>query len=225
MKWSYPPLTFEEALHSLLQLADPNIIASQERVGITPARLLGVSLPTIRKLGRGQKNHKLAQQLWESRYHEARILATIVDEIEQVNRYQMEMWASEFDSWDICDLAIINLFHRSAFAVDCSLDWIHHKPEFFCRAGFVLMAVMAVHRKDFIDEQFLPFIQLIFDHTFDNRVYVNKAISWALRQIGKRSPFLRHHALEVALSLKRQHSSAAQRVGADAQKVLATIQC
>ncbi len=51
------------------------------------------------------RNHRLALELWDSGIHEARILATIIDEPERVTQRQMEHWARDFDSWDVCDQA------------------------------------------------------------------------------------------------------------------------
>lgn len=223
MRAPLPVKTADELLSSLKKLADPKIREGQARFDITPARSLGICIPQILQLARCQKNHALAQDLWQSGIHEARILASMVDEVKQVTRGQMEDWAAEFDSWDVCDLVIIHLFHRTEFAYDYAREWIFRQPEFVCRAGFVLIAVMAVHRKDIPDRQFLQFFPLILNHTYDDRTFVNKAANWALRQMGKRSPFLREEAMATAGILTTGTSPAARWVGMDALRELRTI--
>jgi 3-methyladenine DNA glycosylase AlkD len=222
MRTPLPVRTADELLSSLKKLADPKIREVQARFGITPARSLGIRMPQLRQLARCQKNHDLAESLWQSGIHEARILASMVDEVKQVTCGQMEDWAADFDSWDVCDLVIIHLFHRTEFAYDYAREWIFRQPEYVCRAGFVLIAVMAVHRNDIPDEQFLPFFPLILNHTYDNRTFVNKASNWALRQMGKRSPFLREEAIITAGILSTGTSPAARWAGMDALRELRT---
>jgi 3-methyladenine DNA glycosylase AlkD len=196
------PLTVESALVQLKILADPAVVAGQNRFGIKPAHPLGVNMPSLRQLARGQHNHALALGLWESGYHEARILAALVDVPEEVTRNQMENWVADFDAWDICDQVVGNLFDRSPFALTCAAEWSEREEEYVRRAGFVLMAEMAIHRKDLADEAFLPFFALIVKQACDGRNFVCKAVNWALRQLGKRSPMLWQQAVRTANQLK-----------------------
>jgi 3-methyladenine DNA glycosylase AlkD len=218
-----PTLTPETALRTLLDWADPAMRAGQSRFGINPAHGLGVSMPRLRQLARGQRDHALAAALWASGYHEARILAALVDDPAQVDLAQMEAWVADFDSWDICDQVIGNLFDRTPQAAECALAWSRRAELYVRRAGFVLMAEMAVHRKDLADETFLPYFPLIVEFAIDERNFVSKAVNWALRQLGKRSPLLWKQALETARTLSLSASPAARWVGADAQKELRSI--
>jgi 3-methyladenine DNA glycosylase AlkD len=220
MKIDPPERNTTDLVCALNYLANPEIQVSQMRFGITPKNSLGVSIPNIRSLAKCRKNHKLALNLWKTGIHEARILATMVDEVDKVTRNQMDSWAADFDSWDICDQTIINLFERAAPAFDCVLEWISRPEEFICRAGFVLMAVVAVHQKNLPEDHFIPYFSLIANHVYDERPIVNKAINWALRQMGKRSSNLHNYAVITSKELINYSSSAARRVGLDALREL-----
>ena len=128
-------------------------------------------------------------QLWASGIHEARILSGLVDEPEKVTGRQMDKWAKDFDSWDICDQVCGNLFDRTPYAWAKAVEWSNHKKEFIKRAGFVLMATLAVHDKKAADLKFIKFFPLIKRGAVDERNFVKKAVNWAIRQIGKRFYF------------------------------------
>lgn len=186
-----PPLTLDSALAELHRLADPSRLAGMARYGINTGHALGVPMPAIRNLARRQRNHALALELWATGIHEARILAALVDDPKQVSREQMDAWAADFNSWDLCDQVCSNLFARTPYAVECAFEWCERQPEFEKRAGFVLMAALAVHDKKAPDELFLSFLPALVKGAADERNFVKKAVNWALRQIGKRNESLR----------------------------------
>lgn len=196
--------------------------AGMARFGIHPARALGVSMKDIRAIARGvPRDHRLARELWATKIHEARILATILDEPAKVTAAQMDRWARAFDSWDLCDQACLNLFDRTPHATKKALEWSRREREFEKRAGFALMAVLAWHRKDEPDSTFRPFLDAIRREASDPRNYVKKAASWALRQIGKRGGTLRIDAVALARALAASDDAAARWVGRDAVRELA----
>jgi 3-methyladenine DNA glycosylase AlkD len=168
---------------------------------------LGVSVPTLRgiakKLGR---DHGLALALWKSGIHEARILASMVDEPARVTSAQMDRWARDFDSWDVCDQCCSNLFDQTEFAYEKAVEWAKLDQEFVKRAGFALMAALSVHDKKAGDRAFSPFLELIEEGATDERNFVKKAVNWALRQIGKRNLGLNARALEVAERISKLDS-------------------
>jgi 3-methyladenine DNA glycosylase AlkD len=191
------------------------------RFGIRPAHPLGISVTTLRRIARGLgRDHSLALSLWESGLHEARLLATMIDEPSLVTRAQMDRWARSFDSWDLCDQACMNLFDRTPFAWVMALRWSTRRAEFVKRAGFALMASLAVHDKEAADSAFEPFFVAIEREAGDDRNFVRKAVSWALRQIGKRNPELRRRAVEVAERVRSQGSRSARWIASDALREL-----
>jgi 3-methyladenine DNA glycosylase AlkD len=215
-----PPLTFDSALAQLQALADPDGAQGMAHFGIRAAQALGVSMPDIRQIAKGQRDHELALGLWESGIHEARILAGLVDDPRQVTPEQMDAWAAAFDSWDVCDQCCINLFVKTPYAVERACAWCEQEPEYTRRAGFVMMAVLAVHNKKLPDEVFRSFLPLCVEYATDGRNFVRKAVNWALRQIGKRRPSLRPEVIETLEQIQQIDSPAARWIAADALREL-----
>ena len=211
----------DELLSAVRGLADPAGVEGQARFGITGASRLGVRVTDLRRLARGhRRDHALALELWKTGIHEARILATLVDDPAAVTKAQLERWVREFDSWDIVDQACGNLFDKTSFAHDKALEWSARKPEFQKRAGFALMAYLAVHDKAARDAAFRPFLAAIVREANDERNFVRKAVNWALRQIGKRNLRLNLAAIETALVVRKLDTKAARWIAADALREL-----
>ncbi len=194
----------QEVVTTLESLSNPENVAGMARFGIQGKRVLGISIPTLRKLAKEiGKNHTLAQELWDTGIHEARILAGYVDDPEEVTPAQMDRWAADFDSWDLCDQLCANLFDRTPYAFAKAKAWSRCEPEFVRRAGFALMAALAWHDGHTADQPFEEFFPMIVEGSTDGRNYVKKAVSWALRQIGKRNPVLNRRAVAVAEQILR----------------------
>jgi 3-methyladenine DNA glycosylase AlkD len=195
-----PRPTRRSVLAELRSIADPTQLEGMARFGIRPARALGgITMPTLRAMAqRIGRDHELALELWCSGIHEARILAALVDDPAEVTDDQMERWVADLDSWDVCDQVCCHLFDRTTRADRKALEWSARPEEFVRRAGFALMACLAVHDKRASDEAFLAFLPAIEARSGDERNFVKKAVNWALRQIGKRNSALHAAALESA---------------------------
>jgi 3-methyladenine DNA glycosylase AlkD len=214
-------LSLEAVLKELKSHGDPAAVKGMARFGISSENTLGVSVPTLRKMARKiGKDHALALELWESEIHEARILASMVDDPKRVTEGQMERWVQEFDSWDVCDLCCSNLFDKTSFAYAKAAEWAKRDREFVKRAGYVLMATLSVHDKKASDAAFVGFFGLIEKGATDQRNFVKKAVNWALRQIGKRNGNLNARALVVAKRISKLDSGAAKWVASDAIREL-----
>ena len=208
-------------IRRLNELGDRSRLVGMERYGISTRKALGISVTELRTLARSiGRDHELAADLWDTEIHEARILASMVDDPAQVTEAQMEAWAYDLDSWDLCDQVCGNLFDRTRFAFRKAVEWSSREDEFVKRAGFALMAVAAVHRKDAPDAQFETFLPIIRAEATDDRNFVRKAMSWALRQIGKRSPELNARAIETARQIQRIDARAARWIAGDALREL-----
>lgn len=192
------------------------------RFGINPDRALGVRIPDLRRLAKQVgTDHSLALGLWKTGIHEARILASMIDDPAAVTERQMESWAGDFDSWDLCDQCCGNLFDRTPFAYGKAVEWASRDEEFIKRAGFALMAWAAVQDKTADNRVFLEFLPVIEREANDDRNFVKKAVNWALRQIGKRNRRLNRAAVAAARRLAKQKDSRAARwVGTDALREL-----
>jgi len=215
-------MTAPELITHLRSLKNPTNIAGQRRFGITPkTKHLGIAMPVLRQLACAyRKNHPLAVELWASGIHEARILAALIADPAKVSRTQAERWTRDFDSWDLCDQVCGEVFPYLPFAIEKARQWSARPQEFVKRAGFVVPARMAVRRKDLPDDVFLEFLPLIRREATDERNFVRKAVNWALRQIGKRSPRLRRAAIAEAKAIAKIDSRTARWIATDALREL-----
>ena len=211
-----------ELVAHLRTLANPRDAEGQRRYGIRPGgELLGIRAPVLREIARGhRRDHPLALELWTSGIHEARIIATLVDDPKAVNRSQMERWVRGCDNWAVTDACCCVLFDRTPYAIEKAHAWSRRRSEFVKRAGFVLMAGLAVHRKELPDDVFLEFLPIIRREAGDERNFVRKAVNWALRQIGKRNPRLRRAAIAEAEKIRKLPSPSARWIAADALREL-----
>ena len=192
-------------------------IEGMAKFGINVGKAYGVPVPELRRLARHiGTHHLLAGDLWKTGVHEARILAGYIDDPVRVSERQMEEWARAFDSWDVCDQVCGNLFDRTDFAHRKAMEWSFRKEEYVKRAGFVLMACLAVHDKRAGKAAFEKFFPAIVRECRDDRNYVKKAVNWALRQIGKRSLSLNREAIAVAEEIARVDSPSAKWIASNA---------
>ncbi|MDD5546350.1 MAG: DNA alkylation repair protein [Candidatus Omnitrophica bacterium] len=213
--------TAEEILKKLRSLSNPKNIAGMARFGINSRNTLGVPIPALRKIARqAGKDHALAQKLWAAGIHEARILAGMVADPDRITPEEMDKWARDFDSWDVCDQVCSNLFSYTPVAHKKTLEWSGKKEEYYKRSGFALMACLAVHDKKAKDAAFMVYFPVIKRESTDERNYVRKAVNWALRQIGKRNPKLRKAALKAAKEIYNIDSKAARWIATDAIREL-----
>jgi 3-methyladenine DNA glycosylase AlkD len=191
------------------------------RFGIRSKKVYGVGVTPLRSLAKKiRPDHRLAEALWNSGYLEARILAALIDDPGMVTSRQMDRWAAVFDNWAVCDACCSVLFDKTPFAYAKARDWSRRKPEFVKRAGYVMMAVLAVHDKKAPDQVFLNYFPLIRRGAMDDRNFVKKAVNWALRQIGKRNRNLNRQALHLATDIQQLDSSAARWIATDAIREL-----
>lgn len=196
-------------------------LAGMARFGINISRAFGVSMPILRAIAKNyKKNQELSLQLWESGYHEAKILASLVGDPAKVTESQMEKWVKELDSWDVCDQVCLNLFQKTKFAWEKAHDWAGREEEYVRRAAFAMIAVLAVHDKKAEDQKFIAVLSLIEKYSADERNFVKKAVNWALRQIGKRNLLLNKEALKLAKKLSDSEKKSARWIGADAVREL-----
>jgi 3-methyladenine DNA glycosylase AlkD len=211
----------EDILERLRSLANPEAVADMAGYGINPQNTYGVSVPVLRKMAREiGRDHLLAQELWASGVHEARMLASMIDDPRLITEEQMEGWAADFDSWDVCDQCCGNLFDKTEFAYRKAVEWAARDEEFVKRAGFALIAWLAFHDKRAPDEAFLGFLPVIKRESVDDRNYVRKAVNWALRHIGKRNAALNIMAIQTAREIQAAGSKPGRWIAADALREL-----
>jgi 3-methyladenine DNA glycosylase AlkD len=191
------------------------------RFGIRSPTVLGVPVPTLRKLARELgPDHPLSRALWDTGVFEARLLAAMIAEPSRLSGAEMDRWANDFDNWAVCDGCCQDLFCRSELAYGKALAWSRARPEFVRRAGFALVAKLAYHDRNRPDAWFVRYLKVIEHASPDDRLYVRKAVNWSLREIGKRSPSLRRHAIACALRIQRKGTRSGRWIASDALREL-----
>jgi len=214
-------MVYHSIMEKLSSLSDSKNLEGMKRYGIRTKSALGVPMPEIRKLAReAGKDHALAEKLWSSGVHEARILASLVDEPEKVKEEQMDNWARDFNSWDVCDQVCMNLFDKTPYAYRKAREWSRRDEEFVKRAAFALIAALAVHDKEADDERFINLLPVMVRESTDERNFVKKAVNWALRQTGKRNAVLNSLAVRAAREMQKKDSPSAKWIASDALKEL-----
>ena len=214
-------MDFNTIITSLKERANPANIEGMARFGINPESCLGISIPNIeaiaKKIG---KDPQMASALWRSGIHEARILAIMVQNPKDFTYDDADAWINDVNSWDLCDQFMNRLLRKTPFAGQKALEWCDREETFVKRAGFVLMATLAVHDKKAENDDFDVFFSLIKRDAADERNFVKKAVNWALRQIGKKNLVLNRKALETAESLLAMNSKSAKWIARDAIREL-----
>ncbi|WP_412465519.1 DNA alkylation repair protein [Pedobacter sp. KLB.chiD] len=208
-------------LSELESISEPEYLKKMAHFGIDTSKAYGIRVPAIRKLAKVVgKNQELSLLLWETGFHEARLLAIFIGDYKKVGEAQINAWTRDFNSWDICDQACGNLFVKTPYFKPKVFEFTQADAEFVKRTGFVLMAEAAVHLKKEPDETFLGFLPIIEREAYDHRNFVKKAMNWALRQIGKRNAFLHEQAILTANNILTQNNKKADWVALGALREL-----
>jgi 3-methyladenine DNA glycosylase AlkD len=211
----------EEVVKEIKKLSSAKAKDAQAYFGIGGVNNYGLTVPQMRAIAKQiGKNHALALQLWKTKIHEARHIAAMIAEPKKVTEKLMEQWLKDFNSWDIVDGTCSSLFDKTPFAYDKAMQWTKKKKEFEKRAGFTMMATLAVHDKKADDKMFEQFFPYILNESGDDRIFVRKAMNWALRQIGKRNERLCRKAIALAKEIRAKGDTSSKWIAADALREL-----
>ncbi|MGB7283107.1 MAG: DNA alkylation repair protein [Candidatus Acidiferrum sp.] len=208
-------------LRELKFLANPKVRAKMAYFGVRVPKAHGIPTPALHKFARQiGKDQRLAEQLWSSGVHEARILAALIGEAEKVTAAKMEHWMRDFDSWDVVDTVCCYLYAAAKPAWIKIHHWSRRRAEFEKRAAFSLAAYLSYKDRAAENARFERFLAVIEREARDERNFVRKAVNWALRNIGKRNLRLNRAAIRSAERIKRQNSRSARWIAADALREL-----
>lgn len=213
--------TVRTVLRELKKLADPKVREQLAYFGVNVPKAYGISAPALHSLARriGRKQN-LAEKLWTSGVHEARILAALIGEADKITAKQMDRWARDFDAWDVVDASCCYLYAFAAPAWSKIYEWSSRQEEFVKRAAFSLAAYLSYKDKSAPDARFIRFLRVIEREACDERNFVRKAVNWALRNIGKRNLRLNRAAILAAERIRCQKFPSARWIAADALREL-----
>jgi 3-methyladenine DNA glycosylase AlkD len=214
-------MKIDQVLARLQYFATPGGAKVAAYYGIRSSNVLGLSAPELNQVAREVgKDHALALELWDTGIYEARVLAAMIDVPDLLSEEQMEKWAADFDSWGLCDGVCLYLFHKHPLAYAKAVEWSSGPEEFVKRAGFTMIATLALHDKKAADETFEAYFPIILRESVDERLYVKKAVNWALRQIGKRNHNLNVRSIEISEEMLHIKSRSASWIAHDALREL-----
>ena len=214
-------MTSEDILQEFKEAENSKNKTGMAKFGINTEFAFGVSMPFVRGLAKEIKtNHPLALELWNSGYHEPRILAALIADYKQIDEQTVDSWVIEFNSWDITDQYCMNLLRKLPF-IDKKIDeWRKREEVFVKRSAFALIATISVHDKKRPDSDFLNFLTYIEEAADDDRNFVKKAVNWALRQIGKRNLYLNAESIELCEKLMLTNVKSCKWIAKDAYREL-----
>jgi 3-methyladenine DNA glycosylase AlkD len=198
-------------------LADEKAAKNVERFGIPSDKALGIKVPELRQIAKSiKKNHELALGLWQADIHEAKVLASMIGDPKLMTAQQMDQWVADMYSWDVCDQCCGNLFVYTPFWKSKVAEWIASSHEFTRRAGVVLIAEATMHRKkDVTDDELRHMLQLALTVADDPRNFVKKAVSWAMRQVGKKRSTLTTEVIAMAKELQSAQDRTKKWIASD----------
>ena len=215
-------MTLKEVLIALKSLATSDHLAKLAHFGINDPTALGIKMPLLRQLaGELGKSHELALELWNTGIHEARLLASMIEEPMLISEFQIDAWVNDFNTWDICDQCC-SVLGKTEFSRRKIDEYSTRPEEFVKRTAFVLMCNMAIHHKKVENEVFCHFLNIIEREAWDDRNFVRKAVNWSVRQIGKRNEELRLKAIETCERIMIQDTKSARWIAKDALRELKT---
>ena len=215
-------MTIHEVLQELESLSNPKkIILKKEKFGISANNSLGIYHKDLKEIAKGiGANNSLALELFDSGVYEARILCSKIYTPEEITEELMEKWVVTFENWEICDSFCMGFFAKSKYALSKAIEWSNSESEFIKRAGFVIMASYGFSHKNANNDIFEQFFPLIEREATDERIYVKKAVNWALRNIGKRNVDLNASAILVANRILTTNNKTSQWIASNALKEL-----
>lgn len=215
-------MTADQIIDILKQEANPDkVLFKESKYGIISNNSLGIYHRDLKALAkRIPKDDNLAVELFDSNIYEARLLCSKIFNPKNLTEQLMDKWTSTFENWEICDSFCMGLFAKSKFAIPKAIEWSKRKREFEKRAGFTIMAAYCMADKEAGNEVFAQFFPIIKRECTDERLYVKKAVNWALRNIGKRNIDLRSNAISIAEDILELNDKTANWIAKNALKEL-----
>ncbi len=215
-------MEIENIIKELEKLSNPEKIKFKEdKFGIISNNSLGIYHKDLKELANkiGQNNN-LALELFDSGIYEARILCSKIYNPKDITEELMQKWVLSFENWEICDSFCMGFFAKSNYALVKTEEWSKSKEEFVKRASFTIMASYGFANKKAANKIFERFLEIIQREANDDRIYVKKAVNWALRNIGKRNKDLNKKAILLANEILLNKNKSVQWIAKDALREL-----
>lgn len=215
-------MTYEEVIEALYDLEDKEkVVYRAKKFGIISHNALGIAHKELKVIAKEiGPNDELALQLFDSGIYEGRLLCSKVFNPKNLTDALCEKWVKTFENWEVCDSFCMGIIAKSHLAIPKILEWTQREEEFEKRAGFATLAAYCMADKQASNEVYEAFLPVIKREAHDERLYVKKAVNWALRSIGKRNTDLLDIAIETAYEIEKMESKSARWIAKDAIREL-----
>lgn len=215
-------MTYEQIIERLQELAEPDKVEYKaKKFGVVSENALGIYMKDIKALAAEiPTDNELAIRLFDSGIYEARLLCSKLFKPRGLTMQLAEKWVAVFDNWEICDSFSMGIFAKSKLALPIIMAYVDRAPEFEKRTSFATMAAYCMADKKAENEVFEAFFPMLEQNATDERLYVKKAVNWALRNIGKRNVDLRKAAIASAERILELDDKTARWIAQDALKEL-----
>jgi 3-methyladenine DNA glycosylase AlkD len=195
-------MEYKEIIAELRNLGDARAVKVWERMGMNTSNYLGVNLTKLKELSKqAGKDHDLARRLWNSGIHDAMLMATMVEDPKAVTEEQIDAWILDIDFLDLCDKFCSNVVVKTSFAYKKMKRWLRSEEEYVCRAGYILLTLLAKKDEWLEDHEYINFLDNIERSIHSRQNWVREAMNYALISIGSRNKVLNDAAHRVAVSI------------------------
>lgn len=217
-------MTCKEIIAKLQANVSEKYKANVVRMGIPEEYSIGVSTACVRELAKkiGRSN-ELAFELWESGYHEAKLLAVLLFDKREISHEEIEKLILDVHSWDLCDHLCKNLIIKMKDYDRYIFEWVSSSLTYKKRAAFTLIASSVIHNNEITNDTLDDYLRIIRDYSCDEHEHIKKAVSWALREIGKKDFDYNEKALLLAYELRDNGNKSQVWIAKDAIKELENL--
>lgn len=215
-------MTVEAIEQRLRNHADPEkAVFRKRKFNISAQGVLGIDNTQLKEYAKElPKDPELGRMLFKSELYESRLLVSKFFPPKALSMDDVIVWTNTFENWEITDSFSMGLYARSPLALEIITYFAQHKGEFQRRTSFATIAAYCSKRNKDSNEVYLSFFKHIASAAGDDRLYVKKAVSWALRSIGKRNKDLRQQSVALAQELFEMEVKSAKWIANDVLKEL-----
>lgn len=203
---------FQQLLKVIKSRKNGEVSDAMKSKGISYKLNWGVSLIELRQIAKTvEPDHVLALKLWNKQWRETLILATLLDNPDDVSEEQMDFWTKTFETFEMAEQASTNLWVKSKFAFIKALEWCRGKKHLVHFTGIHLVGRLAITNKQAIDEMFEPFFEEFVTLAKDAKLFT--VLYRTLIALGTRSKYLNENTIELAETLQLSNSENAIKLG------------
>lgn len=167
------------------------------RHGVSGA-MYGVSYAVLGKLTKKIKlDHALAAELWASKIHDARILATMIDDPQAIDAKRADAWSKDLSNYPLTE-ALAKLVAQSPVAQRCADKWTAAAGEWISAAGWTVVGILAMRESAPSDAYFESRIETIEAEIHGAKNRTRHSMNMALIGIGSRNAHLEKRAIAAA---------------------------